>query len=163
MSSSMRCRSGLTDCWMDGSDIGSSSRAEGDPSCSEPDPDPLNLSSAHCWRCPLPRPRHPPAERVRAWAHCRHSRTSLIWHSVGRNAASAIASASRSSVSVSWSTPCRRRPEGKTTNDLFAFLTTEPNKEVGAIHPKAMPVILTTQEEIDLWLTAPAEEALKMH
>jgi hypothetical protein len=24
-------------------------------------------------------------------------------------------------------------------NDLFAFLTTEPNAEVGAIHPKAMP------------------------
>src|SRR5260221_13055796 len=68
MSSSMRCRSGLTDCWMDGADIGSSSRAEGDPSCSEPDPDPLNLSSAHCWRCPLRRPRHPPAERVRTWA-----------------------------------------------------------------------------------------------
>jgi putative SOS response-associated peptidase YedK len=34
--------------------------------------------------------------------------------------------------------------EGETTNDLFAFLTTEPNSEVGAIHPRAMPVILTT-------------------
>jgi putative SOS response-associated peptidase YedK len=48
------------------------------------------------------------------------------------------------------------------SNDLFAFLTTEPNAEVGAIHPKAMPVILTTQDEIDLWLTAPAAEALKL-
>jgi putative SOS response-associated peptidase YedK len=52
--------------------------------------------------------------------------------------------------------------EGETTNDLFAFLTTEPNKLVGAIHPKAMPSILTTAEEIDVWMSAPAEEALKL-
>jgi hypothetical protein len=37
--------------------------------------------------------------------------------------------------------------EGETTNDLYAFLTTEPNAEVGAIHPKAMPVILATPDE----------------
>ena len=52
--------------------------------------------------------------------------------------------------------------EGETTNDIFAFLTTEPNNEVGAIHPKAMPVILTTREEIDTWMNAPAGEALKL-
>ena len=38
-------------------------------------------------------------------------------------------------------------------------LTTEPNAEVGAVHPKAMPVILTTPEEVDTWLRAPWEEA----
>ena len=43
----------------------------------------------------------------------------------------------------------RKVKDGETTNDLFAFLTTEPNVEVGAIHPKAMPVILTTPEAID--------------
>ncbi len=59
-------------------------------------------------------------------------------------------------------TSVRKVKEGETTNDLFAFLTTEPNKEVGALHPKAMPVILTTQEEINLWMAAPAEEALKL-
>ncbi|MGI8568855.1 MAG: SOS response-associated peptidase [Methylocella sp.] len=59
-------------------------------------------------------------------------------------------------------TSVRKVKEGETTNDIFAFLTTEPNKEVGAIHPKAMPVILTTREEIDLWMSAPAEEALKL-
>jgi putative SOS response-associated peptidase YedK len=59
-------------------------------------------------------------------------------------------------------TSVRKVKEGETTNDLFAFLTTEPNKEVGAIHPKAMPVILTTREEIDLWMTAPAEEAMEL-
>lgn len=51
---------------------------------------------------------------------------------------------------------------GETTDELFAFLTTEPNKAVGVIHPKAMPVILTTRKEIDLWMAAPAEEALRL-
>ena len=62
---------------------------------------------------------------------------------------------------TSW-TSVRKVKEGETTNDLFAFLTTEPNKVVGAIHPKAMPVILTTREEIDVWMSIPAEEALKL-
>ena len=44
-------------------------------------------------------------------------------------------------------TSVRKVKEGETTNDLYAFLTTEPNAEVGAIHPKAMPVILTTPGE----------------
>ena len=48
----------------------------------------------------------------------------------------------------------RKVKEGETTNDLYAFLTTEPNKEVGAIHPKAMPVILTTPAEWETWLSA---------
>jgi len=59
-------------------------------------------------------------------------------------------------------TSVRKVKEGETTNDLYAFLTTEPNKEVGAIHPKAMPVILTTAEEIDTWMTAPTPDALKL-
>ncbi|MGQ0443682.1 MAG: SOS response-associated peptidase [Beijerinckiaceae bacterium] len=59
-------------------------------------------------------------------------------------------------------TSIRKVKEGATTNDIFAFLTTGPNKEVGAVHPKAMPVILTTLEEIELWMNAPAGEALKL-
>jgi putative SOS response-associated peptidase YedK len=59
-------------------------------------------------------------------------------------------------------TSVRKIKEGETTNDVFGFLTTEPNKEVGAIHPKAMPVILRTREEIDLWMTATTSEALKL-
>ena len=50
----------------------------------------------------------------------------------------------------------------ETTNDLFAFLTTEPNSEVGAIHPKAMPVILTTSAEVETWMTGSSDEALKL-
>lgn len=59
-------------------------------------------------------------------------------------------------------TSVRKVKEGETTNDLFAFLTCEPNAEVGAIHPKAMPVILTQADEIETWLQAPAKEALQL-
>ena len=52
--------------------------------------------------------------------------------------------------------------EGETTNDLFGFLTTEPNVDVGVIHPKAMPVILTNPDEIDLWMTGTPAEALNL-
>jgi putative SOS response-associated peptidase YedK len=63
-----------------------------------------------------------------------------------------------------WSnwTSVRKVKEGETTNDLYAFLTTEANAEVGAIHPKAMPVILTTPDEVETWTTGPADEALKL-
>jgi hypothetical protein len=33
---------------------------------------------------------------------------------------------------------------------------------VGAIHPQAMPVNLTTPDEVDRWLAAPLEDALKL-
>ncbi len=42
---------------------------------------------------------------------------------------------------------------------LFGFLTTEANGIVAPIHPKTMPVILTTAEEMEVWLHAPWSEA----
>jgi putative SOS response-associated peptidase YedK len=44
-------------------------------------------------------------------------------------------------------------------HQVFGFLTTEPNNVVGPVHPKAMPVMLTTPAELELWMTAPWAEA----
>ncbi len=61
-------------------------------------------------------------------------------------------------VWASW-TSTRKKAEGEVTAEVFGFLTTEPNAEVGTVHPKAMPVILTRSEEIETWLSAPWAEA----
>lgn len=59
-------------------------------------------------------------------------------------------------------TSVRKLADGETTDDLFGFLTTGANREVGAIHPKAMPVILVQPEDMERWVTAPAAEALEL-
>ena len=47
-------------------------------------------------------------------------------------------------------------------HELFAFLTCAPNAVVRPIHPKAMPVILRTPAEYDLWLSGSVEQALTL-
>lgn len=59
---------------------------------------------------------------------------------------------------TSW-TSTRKKAEGEVTADLYGFLTCPPNAEVGAVHPKAMPVILTEPDEMDAWMRAPWAEA----
>ena len=47
-------------------------------------------------------------------------------------------------------------------HELFGFLTTAANALVAPIHPKAMPVILTTRAEADLWLEGETVDALAL-
>ena len=47
-------------------------------------------------------------------------------------------------------------------HELFGFLTTKAIATLAPIHPKAMPMILTTTEEFDLWLEGETVEALKL-
>ena len=53
----------------------------------------------------------------------------------------------------------RKVKKGVETADLFGFLTKEPSEPVASIHPKAMSVILTEPEEIEIWMTAPWQDA----
>lgn len=52
----------------------------------------------------------------------------------------------------------RKASEEPREHLVFSFLTTDANAEVGAVHPKAMPVILREREEMEHWLAAPAAE-----
>lgn len=45
---------------------------------------------------------------------------------------------------------------------LYSFLTTDAAEVVRPIHDKATPLILSTKEEIETWLTGTAEEALAL-
>jgi putative SOS response-associated peptidase YedK len=53
----------------------------------------------------------------------------------------------------------RKVKDGLTIDDLYGFLTTDPNDLVKPIHEKAMPVLLLTEEETKVWMDAPWDEA----
>ncbi len=52
----------------------------------------------------------------------------------------------------------RKVRDGEREYELYGFLTTSPNEIVKPIHFKAMPAILTTPDEVDLWLTGSWDE-----
>ncbi|MDE4142161.1 SOS response-associated peptidase [Phaeobacter gallaeciensis] len=84
-------------------------------------------------------------------------RNSPVWFALGQDRPLAFFAGLR----TTW-TSVRKLKEGEVTAEIFGFLTCPPNAEVAPIHPKAMPVILTQPEEWRHWLTASAEEALKL-
>src|ERR1700730_3585662 len=45
---------------------------------------------------------------------------------------------------------------------LYSFLTTEANAAVAPIHPKAMPVLLLTEQDRETWLTGGVKQALAL-
>ena len=45
---------------------------------------------------------------------------------------------------------------------LSGFLTTDANAVVAPIHPKAVPVILTTPQEVEVWLGADTPDPLAL-
>lgn len=56
----------------------------------------------------------------------------------------------------------RKAKDDPADHEVYGFLTTEPNALIAPIHEKAMPVILTTREEVETWLTASWSEARHM-
>lgn len=57
-------------------------------------------------------------------------------------------------------TGVRKKEDGE--HRLYSFLTTQANDVVGPVHAKAMPVLLTKEEEFEAWITAPTDDALKL-
>lgn len=55
-------------------------------------------------------------------------------------------------------TSVRKIKDGLTTDDLYGFLTTDPNEVVAPIHKDAMPVLLLTEEQVDVWMRAGWDE-----
>jgi putative SOS response-associated peptidase YedK len=109
-----------------------------------------NLESPF-WRNMLERPHHRclvPVNEFQEWSTVPDPATSKkrpYWFSIPSRPLFAFAGI--------W-----RKVEGQ---PRFAFLTTEPNALVGAVHPKAMPVILD-DAEYDLWLSGEWAEARRL-
>ncbi len=112
-----------------------------------------NTSSSH-WR-----PWLGPANRcvvpLTSFSEFDHGAKQDVWFALGKDRPLAFFAGI---WTAGWS-GVRKIKNGIETADLFAFLTTDPNAEVGAVHPKAMPVILTEPREIETWMTAPWDEA----
>ena len=118
-----------------------------------------NLSSPHWrrWRGPQHRCLVPFTSFSEIDSRPGAPRNHPVWFALGQYRPLAFFAGIR----TEW-TSVRKLKEGEVTAELFGFLTCPPNAEVAKIHPKAMPVILTSPEEWRRWLTAPVAEALPL-
>ena len=109
-----------------------------------------NLDSPF-WRDMLARPRHRclvPASAFQEWSEKPDPLTKKkqpYWYSIPTRPLFAFAGI--------W-----RKVDGQ---PCFAFLTTEPNSLIAAVHPKAMPVILD-EVDYDTWLCGDWSDALRL-
>ncbi len=46
--------------------------------------------------------------------------------------------------------------------EVFAFMTTEPNALTASINHERMPVLLSNPDDFETWLSAPPQEAFKL-
>ena len=57
----------------------------------------------------------------------------------------------------------RLKPDNEAVElQTYAFLTTTPNAVVKPVHPSRMPVMLSSEDEMDAWLRGSAEEAFAL-
>ncbi|ESR23032.1 protein of unknown function DUF159 [Lutibaculum baratangense AMV1] len=63
---------------------------------------------------------------------------------------------------TTWHGPLGRGRTDPGGERLYAVLSTRANGVVATIHPESMPVILTTSEELDVWMRAEWEEAREL-
>jgi putative SOS response-associated peptidase YedK len=96
-----------------------------------------NTSSSH-WR-PWLGPENRCVVPLTSFSEFDHGSKRDVWFALGEDRPLAFFAGI---WTAGW-TGVRKIKNGIEMTDLFAFLTTEPNAEVGAVHPKAMPVILT--------------------
>jgi putative SOS response-associated peptidase YedK len=90
-------------------------------------------------------------------AHLPDGRIELVWFAANDDRPLSFFAG----IWTNW-TSVRKLSEVEVTTDLFGFLTTEPNREVGAVHPKTMPVLLVEPDELETWLTELWPEAVDL-
>jgi putative SOS response-associated peptidase YedK len=61
-------------------------------------------------------------------------------------------------IHVSGWSSVRKVKDGLTTDDLYGFLTTDPNEVAKPVHEKAMPVLLLSDAETKVWMNTPWEK-----
>jgi putative SOS response-associated peptidase YedK len=83
-----------------------------------------------------------------------NGKTPNVWFAIGSNRPLAFFAG----IWTMWS-GVRKAKDGPGVFELYGFLTTTPNAVVAPIHPKAMPVVLTSEVDVETWLNAPWDQA----